>query len=188
MFGFTNLTREETRAKERNTENNEPCYGGLSNRLDYEFRKDRRNLRSSIMLYTALFLMLGVTAAAGIVVACDFVADNRSLYFPMSACEDIIVDKLNLSRSVPDDGVTLVAVSHDQSVRYRIPRGVMIKIINSSAKRYSGFVAGDIIVSIDGNEVLTVDDLYDHFDNAKDQVFRVFRQNRYIDVDVRAGE
>ena len=181
MLSFFNLTVE---SREKKNDKIEPCYGGFSHRLDYEFHKDRRKVRSTVLLYAALVILIGATATAGGVVAYDFVKDNRSLYFPGCSDDAECVDKLSLSRAVPVSGISLAAVTHDQSVRYRIPRGVMIKVINSSAKRYSGFLAGDIIVAIDGNEILSVDDLYEYFDETTDSVFRVFRQNRYIDVDV----
>ena len=191
MFGIFNLTREEElRGKEKQNENNdEPCYGGLSNRLDYEYSKNRKNRASSFFMYLAVFLFIGVTASAAGIVAYDFIQDNKPLYFPgVQSCEEC-PERTGFSRAAaPLDDITLVAVSSDQSVRYRIPRGVMVKMINSTAKKYENFYAGDIIVAVNGKEIVSVDELRSNYSDAEPAIFRVFRQNRYIDVDVDATE
>lgn len=190
MFGIFNLTREEAlRAKEQKNENiDEPCYGGCSSRLDYEYCKNRKLRGSTALLYLAVFLLLGVTATAAGIVAYDFIQENRMLYFPGNPECDECADTMTIQRnSVPMEDIALVAVSSDQSVRYRIPRGVMIKEISSISDKYSGFIAGDIIVAVDGAEISTLDELEENYDETKESVFRVFRQNRYIDISVNAG-
>ena len=190
MFGIFNLTREEAlRAKEQKNENiDEPCYGGCSSRLDYEYCKNRRLRGSTALLYLAVFLLFGMTAAAAGIVAYDFIQENRMLYFPGNPECDECADTMTIQRnSAPMEDIALVAVSSDQSVRYRIPRGVMIKEISSISDKYSGFIAGDIIVAVDGAEISTLDELRENYDETKESVFRVFRQNRYIDISVNAG-
>ena len=191
MFGIFNLTREEAlRAKEQKNENiDEPCYGGCSSRLDYEYCKNRRLRGSTALLYLAVFLLFGMTAAAAGIVAYDFIQENRMLYFPGNPEIDECADTMSVQRSSApmEDDITLVAVSSDQSVRYRIPLGVMIKGISSTSDKYSGFIAGDIIVAVDGAEISTLDELRENYDETKESVFRVFRQNRYIDISVNAG-
>lgn len=190
MFGIFNLTREEAlRAKEQKNENiDEPCYGGCSSRLDYEYCKNRKLRGSTALLYLAVFLLFGMTAAAAGIVAYDFIQENRMLYFPGNPECDECADTMTIQRSsAPMEDIALVAVSSDQSVRYRIPRGVMIKEISSISDKYSGFIAGDIIVAVDGAEISTLDELEENYDETKESVFRVFRQNRYIDISVNAG-
>ena len=191
MFGIFNLTRaDEMRGKEKQNENNdEPCYGGLSNRLDYEYTKNRKNRASTFLLYLAVFLFVGVTASAAGIVAYDFIQENRLLYFPGAEELDEYPERTGFSRAAAQlDDITLVAVSSDQSVRYRIPRGVMVKMINSTAKKYENFFAGDIIVAVNGTEIVSVDELRENYSDTEPAVFRVFRQNRYIDVPVDGTE
>lgn len=183
MLGIFNLTRDETLdGNEQKNENiDNCCYGGFSNRLNYEYSQNRRFTPSVALVYIAVFIFFGVTLGACGMIAYDFIEQNRLLYFPQTLSESEPVDTMSLTRSVVAmDDMSLVAVSYDQSVRYRIPRGVMIK--GAVSEKYDGLMTGDIIVAVNDYEILDVESLEKHCNDAEKVVLRVFRQNRYIDI------
>ncbi len=191
MPSIFSLTREaESRGNEKQNENiDEPCYGGFSSRLDYEYCKNKRLRASTACLCFAVFIFVGMTIAGFGIVAYDFMQQNSKLYFPMMQTDDAPIERAGLSRaSAPIDDITLVDVSSEQSSRYRIPRGVMITMLRSGAKGYEEFFAGDIIVAVNGNEISNIEELESVSSEGEALTFRVFRQNQYIDIVISDSE
>lgn len=191
MLGIFSLTREaESRGNEKQNENiDEPCYGGFSSRLDYEYCKNKRLRASTAFLCFTVFLFVGMTLVGFGIVAYDFMQQNSQLYFPEMQISDTPVERVGLSRLARSaDDVTLVSVSSEQSSRYRIPRGVMVKMIRAEAKGYDVFAAGDIIVAVNGSEIGSVEELEAMYSDSESLTFKVFRQNQYIDIVVNEVE
>lgn len=190
MFGIFNLTREETLdGNEKKNENIDgQCYGGFSSRLDYEYCKNRKLHPYAALLYVAVFMFFVVTFGACGIVAYDFIQQNRPLYFPQNVGDTDQPETLTAVRSaVPMEEISFVSVTSDQSVRYRIPRGVMVK--STVTDKYEGLMTGDIIVAVNDLEIVDLDSLEKNCGEADGSItFRVFRQNRYIDVIVDPGK
>ncbi len=194
MFGIFNLTREESlRGKENKNENNdEPCYGGFSSRFDYEDCRNHRLRPATAFLFIAVFFFVGVTISAAAIIAYDFVQRNSMLYYPGDA---VCTECPEQPRIVPApssmDEIDFVSVTSEQSVRYRIPRGVMVKVIKpAAAPGFDDLAAGDIIVAVNENEISSLEELQQFYteSDGSSVTFRVFRKNRYIDVVVEPAE
>lgn len=168
MFGNT----EDVRTKTEDTEKNESCFGGFEGRFSYErCRRDetgRRITAAGIVSVICAFFMVGAFGALCAIVTFQIIETNKQLYFPGG---DLAGFETNgddtLPTEIPKRDYTLLTsdsespmfemVTNDDSVRYRVPMGVMLKRVEETSDAYSaGFRTGDIIVDIDGSAVTDV--------------------------------
>lgn len=176
-------------------------FGGFSSRWNYEDcrRKTSGFHPAAVILVTFVCLFSGFSVALGAVLLFDFVKLNPQLYFPSgmsSSTEQNPVEQLYVSEPVKGTdelytGLCLDTVTEELSGRYRIPAGVMVKSADPSRnKSLADFLAGDIIVSINNNEITDIESLneiYDPIPDGESVCIKVFRRNRYTDVSFIKG-
>ncbi len=200
MFGDT----ENIRTKTEDDVNNSGCYGGFGNRFSYEQCCRAENIsgkRIKIALFAAGLCMLSVSLVfLCAIVLIRIVESNRQLYYPgavyytesLRGSETEVPLKLS-ERTVPlsEQDEMLVSVSSEDSQRYRIPVGVMIRSLDPhSEASLSGLEAGDIIVAVNGSSVSDIESLSSLVSEDGSQSFvrlTVFRDNSYYIVSVNAN-
>ena len=175
-------------------------FGGFSSRWNYEdCRKKSSGVHpAAVLLVTLVCAFSGFSVALGAVLLFDFVKLNPQLYFPSgmaSTAESQPVEQLSASGPVKVDelytGLCLDTVTEELSGRYRIPAGVMVKSADPSRnKSLADFLAGDIIVSVNGIEITDIESLnetYDPIPDGENVSMKVFRRNRYTDISFVKG-
>lgn len=206
FFKLANRSDKMSRQSEagKTAENNcgdAHTFGGFSSRWNYEdCRKKTSGVHpAAVLLVTFVCLFSGFSAALGTVLLFDFVKLNPQLYFPSemsSASEQKPPEQLLVSDSakVTDElytGLYLDTVTEELSGRYRVPAGVMVKSADPSKnKSLADFLAGNIIVSINSNEITDIESLtkvYAPIPDGESVSMRVFRRNSYIDISFVKG-
>ncbi|MCI8388644.1 MAG: PDZ domain-containing protein [Clostridiales bacterium] len=204
-----NNARLDSRVNSSTKNSDEPCFGGFRSRWSYDDCRRRLShprIRVASPIYAAVgiisFAFCGLFLLACIILLNDFVHQNRDLYYPaglrlssdeISETESVAMVDYSAVIKQPDTseyGTPADAiyenVTYELSKRYCIPRGVMISgSLKNSDAAIAGFIEGDIIVAVNGSEILSIDDLTilsDSFENGDIITFRIFRKNKYIDV------
>ncbi|MBQ8508350.1 MAG: PDZ domain-containing protein [Clostridia bacterium] len=206
MFGINETT---TQAEKQNTQDNF-CYGGISGRWRYEDCRREHTFRRTASIWVKVgicmivCLVFGFIGTLGGILLYDFVQNHKSLYYPIGA-QHVNEDAPSIISPAADEKAPAAFVSAADSLapacenvtaelaaRYRIPTGVMVKLIESTSALYAaGMRSGDIIVAINGSEVTDIDTLnrlHAECPEGETIVLRVFRSNRYIDISFAAAE
>ena len=198
MFGDTDNVQTKT---EENL-NSEGCYGGFGNRFSYE--QCRRAENSGFRRTRQVFLFVGIGFFAifcGLlcaIVLVRIVETNRSLYFPSAVHsvravraadnEEMLPLGEDVAVSTFERGSELVNVSKEDSKRYRIPVGVMIRSLDQNSEALAlGLEIGDIIVSVNDvpvSDIDTLNSLVLEAPEAPVTVLEVFRDNSYYVISV----
>lgn len=192
MFG----NRDDLQTKSQQMQPEEPCFGGFGNRFSYE-RCQRSGAAHRSTLTRVLFiagismLLLSFGLLCGTVLFRVVVA-NSTLYFPNGsnvhaekAVPGVTESALKEAECYVKGSSTLISVTSEDSQRYRIPTGVMIKSVESGEDGIFGLRTGDIIVSVNGREVPDVESLNSAITDSYESdltKLTVFRDNDYITV------
>ena len=118
--------------------------------------------------------------------------------------KDMIENKDSFKQETPKDnygtgdaaiGVTVGEVPDDQASQFGLPRGgIVIQSVTSRNAQQAGIQPGDMIISFEGKDVKTVDELHSALKEHKpgDKVsVGLFRNGQEVSVDVtltQAGE
>lgn len=196
MFGDT----DNIRTKTEDDLNNTGCYGGFGNRFSYE--QCRRAEAASYKKTKLVFFLLGVCLVSfSVMLLCAvvlvrIVESNRSLYFPSAVYTDeshrVSAEESPLRIAADSSDVSgeerLVNVSSEESARYRIPVGVMVKAVEPDSEAHIlGIETGDIIVAVNDVAVSDIETLNLLVDEGIGQAvtkLTVFRDNSYCVLSV----
>lgn len=196
MFGDTDNIRTRT----EDDLNNTGCYGGFGNRFSYEqCRREEIRGRKKLKLALLFFgvCMFGVSfLLLSAIVLVRVVETNRSLYYPSALYADeshiVSVTELPIEASAPAvmKSVTerFVSVSSEESERYLVPVGVLVKSLEPDSEASSvGIEIGDIIVAVNGHSVSDIETLNTLIEAQTDGAvikLTVFRDNSYYVLNV----
>jgi len=189
---------KDIRTKIEDVTDNESCYGGFGGRFSYERFQSARSghTRSGSRIINGI-CTVAVLAVLGLVcgaVMFHIVEAGQQIYYPGLDTVDLAVNSLKLGKessietravgiSSDDIDPLLEVITHEVSEKYRVPMGVMIKHIDEgSAAHRAGFEEGDIIVSIDGIDVLDMYGINSAISNSAPNsmsTITVFRNNEY---------
>lgn len=189
--------RDDIKAKQENIKDPESCYGGFGSRFSYERHVNGGTapvgIAKRVLFFTGILLMMlsiGLLCAA---VIFRIVAVNSSLYFPngnriVKSSADTSVRRSAVTATAQAEAA-LASVSFEDSQRYRVPTGVMVRTESSADELVPGLMPGDIITSVNGTEVYDVDSLYaalsESFTSDSTRL-TVFRENGYVIITMAA--
>ncbi len=186
---------DDLRTKTENKQGTEPCYGGFQNRFSYErcVRNERssRSILTRILFFTGIVLLSLSFGLLCFAVLFRVVVSNSSLYYPNGSYlnSDSTASVSPMRASAKSEGADestsfLACVTYEDSQRYRIPAGVMVRSVDSASDEVlSGFEEGDIITEVNGRQVLDVESLQQAIKESFETDganFTVFRENGYV--------
>lgn len=188
---------DDLRTKTENKQGTEPCYGGFQNRFSYErcIRNERssRSILARILFFAGVVLLSLSFGLLCFAVLFRVVVSNSSLYYPngsylnSDSTASVLPMRAASKNEEADSSVSFLAcVTREDSKRYRIPTGVMVRSVDALPDTvFSGLEEGDIITEVNGEEVLDVESLIQAIDGSCESdgaMFTVFRENGYVFV------
>lgn len=192
MLGNVSDIRKKT--EEHN--NGGATFGGFGGRLSYESQQNRTSrLLGRLAIGTAMCLLLGTFGTLCGMLMFHLVNDNHSLYsqnLPATQSDGdengaenrgFVFSSNSSNVSVIRNSAAVENVTKEESERYRIPMGVMVhELLENSSLYNAGVVEGDIIVELDGTEIVDFTQLGTLIGecNGKTVWLKVFRNNSYV--------
>ena len=200
MLSFFTAGREKKSAEENYDDSH--TFGGFSSRWNYE--DCRRRLSgvhpAAIVLISMVCVFTGLSGVLGGILLFDFLKANPGLYFPEGTVFSVSEPtELRAAASPVDNsdidelytGMSLDTVTQDLASRFMIPVGVMVRSADPTRNAaLRDLTAGDIIVTINDQEIRDIESLrevYDPIPDGEDVHIRVFRRNKYTDVYIVKG-
>ena len=200
MLSFFTVDKEKKSAKENYDDSH--TFGGFSSRWNYE--DCRRRLSgvhpAAIVLISMVCVFTGLSGVLGGILLFDFLKANPGLYFPEGTVFSASEPTELHAPVAPDDngdsdelytGMSLDTGTPDLASRFMIPVGVMVRSADPTRNAaLRDLIAGDIIVTINDNEIRDIESLrevYDPIPDGDDVHIRVFRRNKYTDVYIVKG-
>ena len=189
--------KDNLKAKNENKGDHESFYGGFGSRFSYERCVNGGSsvgIVKRVLFFAGiamLVLSFGLLCAA---VLFRMVAVNSSLYFPNgnhigAGSSDTSVKRAAVTAAAHEEAASLASVSFEDSQRYRVPTGVMVRTEDSCEALVPGLIPGDIITSVNGTEIYDVDSLHSALSESfgtESTRLTVFRENGYVIITMGA--